>query len=337
MHFTSECSTVYQPPSKAKASHGHAPISQDPLFHRGGENLHNVRADPVRADDPARLHHTVRDIRDKRSEVSPSFQQNTSLCPVTCTDKLTGKICQRATSAMNPSNKSARQTNIINDLDAIALASGQRKAPPKKKKTGVAGAFAPKHVAGPSTSKNGAGPSCTKNAGAVKTKPAKKAAAPKQPEARFYERDGVKIPLFEKNGKKRKQARLTSSLRNKNTDYLLDEVEAIGGAANRKEFKDAEVSKFDMAEWIERHETHALSPHPKSKLKPPALKFDLPTEDSELPDEAVEPPAEESELSLEYFLADDGDWADPEDQQQPDGVKSKTPMNDPEQQTSMSY
>jgi hypothetical protein len=326
MQFTSECYTVHQPPSKANNAHGHAPVSQHPRFHHGGEDSHIVQACP---DDPARLHHIVRDIRDKRREVSPSFQQNTSLClcPVPCTDKLNGKICQRATPAMDPNRKSARRTNIIDDLDAIALASGQRKASPKKKKkkkkTGAAGASAPKHAAGPSTPKNGAGPSGTNNTGTAKPKPAKKAAASKQPEARFYERDGMRIPLYEKNGKKRKQARLTSSLRNKNTDYLLDQVEEIGGVEKRKEFKDADTTKFDMAEWIERHETYALGPHPKSKLDPPAVKLEL----------AIE----ESELSSGDILADDGNWADAKGHQQSDDVKGKTRMNDPEQQTSMSF
>jgi hypothetical protein len=343
MQSTSECSTVHQPPNKANTGHGHAPVSQHPRFHHGSEDSHTVRGG---LDGPARLHHIVQDIRDKRREVSPPFRQNTSLClcPVPCTDKLNGKICQRAISAMNPSKKSARQTSIINDMEAIALASGQHKTPPKKKKTGGAGASAPKHAARPSAPKNGPGPSGTKNAGTVKPKPAKKAAACQQPEARFYERDRVRIPLYEKNGKKRKQARLTSSLRNKNTDYLLDQVEEIGGAAKRKEFKDADTAKFDMAEWIERHETYALGPHPNSKLDPPAVKFELHMGEPELP-------IEESELSLEDFFADDGNWADPEDHQQPDEVNGKatmnvsepqipvvtTPMRSPKQQTSVSY
>jgi hypothetical protein len=150
---------------------------------------------------------------------------------------------------MDPSKN--KQTNIISNLDAIALAmqGGERKALPKRKKTAAS-----------------TGPPALPSASSSKAKPAKKPTSTQRTGPRFYEEDGVKIPLYEKGGKRRANARLSSILRNKNTDFLLDVVEQYAGADKRKEFKDADKSKAEMADWIEEHETYALGSNPNSKL-----------------------------------------------------------------------
>jgi len=177
---------------------------------------------------------------------------------------------------MNP--RKNQHTNIIDDLDAISLAQqgGKRKAAPKKKKdtTGGAGAPAPPVASGskaqiakrPAATPQYGGASGPPGAGSSKARAAKKKAAPKATGPRFYEKNGVKIPLYEKSGKKRGHARLASGLRNKNTDFLLDLVGEYAGAAKRKEFKDADKTKAEMADWIEEQETYALGPNPLSKL-----------------------------------------------------------------------
>ncbi|KAH3917681.1 hypothetical protein HBH56_043520 [Parastagonospora nodorum] len=151
---------------------------------------------------------------------------------------------------MNP--RKNQHTNIIDDLDAISLAQqgGKRKTAPKKKKEKTGGAGA----SGPSIS------------GSSKARSGKKKASPRATGLRFYEKNGVKVPLYEKSGKKRGHARLASSLRNKNTDFLLDLVGEYAGATTRKWFKDADKTKAEMADWIEEQETYALGPNPLSKL-----------------------------------------------------------------------
>jgi len=107
---------------------------------------------------------------------------------------------------MDPGKKKERQTNIIDDQAAIALAmqGGRRKAQPKKKKSG------------------GVGPSGPQTASSSKSKSTKKASTSKATDAQYYEKDGLKIPLYDKGGKKKTNARLSLTLRNKNLDHLLD-------------------------------------------------------------------------------------------------------------------
>lgn len=177
---------------------------------------------------------------------------------------------------MNP--RKNQHTNIIDDLDAISLAqqSGKRKAAPKKKKdkTGGAGAPAPPVASGSKaqlakkaavTPQDG-GASRSPVAGSSKARPPKKKAAPKATGPRFHEKNGAKIPLYEKSFKKRGHARLASGLRNKNTDFLLGLVGEYTSAAKRKEFEDADKAKAEMADWIEKQETYTLGPNPLSKL-----------------------------------------------------------------------
>jgi hypothetical protein len=150
---------------------------------------------------------------------------------------------------MDPSRNN--QTKVIDDVDAIAKAMQcrKRKIPPKKKKNIT-----------------NTGPSAPPAASSSRAKPTKKPTATQDVGPRFYEKNRVKIPLYEKGGKRRANARLSSTLRNKNTEFLFDVVEQYAGADKRKEFKDAGKSKADMADWIEEHETYALGPNPKSKL-----------------------------------------------------------------------
>jgi hypothetical protein len=169
-----------------------------------------------------------------------------------------------------------KHTNIIYDLNAIALAQGggKRKSLPKKKAKAEWSSRAVLAVASSSKAKptkkptvsQGVGTSASSFSGGFKRKPAKTSAAPHGTDARFYEKDGLKIPLYRKGGRKRTQARLSGSLRNNNTEFLLDIVEEYAGVGKRIEFKDADKTKAEMADWIEEHETYALGPNPKSKL-----------------------------------------------------------------------
>jgi hypothetical protein len=84
---------------------------------------------------------------------------------------------------------------------------------------------------------------------------------------RFYKKNGLTIPLLEKNGKKKAYARLSNSLSNKNTDYLLDTVEAYAGKEMRREFVKSARNKAEIADWIEAKETIALGCNPRSTLK----------------------------------------------------------------------
>lgn len=168
---------------------------------------------------------------------------------------------------MVPTKKSGR-TNIIDDLDAIVLAQqGQRKAQKKPKKAPT-GPSAPVKSggskAGPSK-KSGADQDAGEFVKSSRLKPAKKTAK-EVTTAQYYEKNGVKIPLFEKGGKKRAHARLAKGLRNKGTDILLDIVQEYAGVSKRMEIKNADKTKAEIAEWIEEVETRALGPHPKSTL-----------------------------------------------------------------------
>jgi type II secretory pathway pseudopilin PulG len=134
-----------------------------------------------------------------------------------------------------------RQTEIMDNAAAISMAQqGQRKG---KKRA----------VANLSTSEN-ASSSTTKPTTSQITRP------------RFYEADGLKIPLYEKGGKKKVHARLSSSLRNKNLAQLLITVEEYAGAGKKQEFETASTSKANIADWIEEVETRALGAHPKSRV-----------------------------------------------------------------------
>jgi hypothetical protein len=166
---------------------------------------------------------------------------------------------------MDPSKTSARQTHIIDDLDAIGISQGQRKAPSKKKKQ--------RGGTGASTSQNGGSTKSEKVQKHKATKPEheKNTKGPKKATKpalwRFYKKNGLTIPLLEKNGKKKAYARLSNSLSNKNTDYLLDTVEAYAGKEMRREFVKSARNKAEIADWIEAKETIALGCNPRSTLK----------------------------------------------------------------------
>ena len=86
---------------------------------------------------------------------------------------------------------------------------------------------------------------------------------------RYYENNGLRIPLYDKSGRKKTHARHAQGLRKHNLDQLLDIVEEYAGTGKRKQFKDADVTKAEISDWIETVETFALPPNPKSKLSLP--------------------------------------------------------------------
>jgi hypothetical protein len=142
---------------------------------------------------------------------------------------------------MSFDRKRDRQTHIMDDAAAVSMAQqGQRRG---KKKT-VANLFASENASS----------STTRPTTSQITRP------------RFYEADGLKIPLYEKGGKRKVHARLSSSLRNKNLAQLLITVEAYAGAGKKQQFETASISKANISDWIEEVETRALGAHPKSKL-----------------------------------------------------------------------
>ncbi|KAL6704347.1 hypothetical protein ACN47E_008303 [Coniothyrium glycines] len=101
----------------------------------------------------------------------------------------------------------------------------------------------------------------------ARTKRPSKAPDAPDSEARFYEKYGLRVPLFANNGKKRPHARASASLRNKSEDAILDIVEEYIGVDKRNEFKTAKKSKAWISNWIEMAETLALGPSPSTKLK----------------------------------------------------------------------
>lgn len=85
-------------------------------------------------------------------------------------------------------------------------------------------------------------------------------------EARFYKENGLCIPLFSSNGKKRQHARVSSSLRNKPMDFLLAIVADYAGKNKRQEFESNNRTKASVSNWIEMAETRALGASLSSKL-----------------------------------------------------------------------
>jgi hypothetical protein len=151
--------------------------------------------------------------------------------------------------AMYSSKQNKRQTTIIEDLGAIGLAEQSRQGAPKKNAAGRSG------------------PSAARKASSPKPKATKKPTASQDIGLRFYEGNGVKIPLYDEGGRKRAHARLSKSLRNKNTDYLLEITEQYAGKDKRKEFENSNKTKAEIADWIEEKETIALGPNPRSALE----------------------------------------------------------------------
>ncbi|KAG9192930.1 hypothetical protein G6011_11664 [Alternaria panax] len=160
------------------------------------------------------------------------------------------------------------RTNII-DADEVAramAAASQGKGKGKgRKKTTEAPASSPskpkKTAAAPATrvrSKTPASP--TSPTAATSSAP------------RFYEANGLKIPLYNQNGqgnKKRPTARLSKTLLKYNTDDLLDIVGQYASADKRQELKTKGLSKIRLANWIEEKETLALGRNPRSDLSFP--------------------------------------------------------------------
>ena len=85
----------------------------------------------------------------------------------------------------------------------------------------------------------------------------------------LYKANGLKILLNDQDGlgdKKRQHARLAKSLLHNDLEKLLDIVEQYAGTEKQIEFCILELSKVEVATWIEQKETLALGRHPKSTL-----------------------------------------------------------------------
>jgi len=155
-----------------------------------------------------------------------------------------------------------RTTNIINDAEvahAMAMSSQGKKQAKNRKKPTDGGAFSFKASKKPSGT-------ITANKGA---KTAANMIMSRGPRARFYEENGLKIPLYDNDGqgtRRRLHARLAKSLLNRSAENLLDIVEQYAGADKKQELRNKRLSKLKLATWIEEKETLALGRNPKSTL-----------------------------------------------------------------------
>jgi hypothetical protein len=160
------------------------------------------------------------------------------------------------------------RTNIIDDDEvarAMALASlAKGKGKGKKKATEP-------HASSPSKPKNiNAVPAASASTNGRPSATPATADTPVQAfEGRYYEANGLKIPLYNQDGlgnKKKQYARLSKGLLKYSVDELLDVVEQYAGADKKKELKDKGLTKTRLANWIEEKETMALGRNPKSTL-----------------------------------------------------------------------
>ena len=152
------------------------------------------------------------------------------------------------------------RTNIIDDNEvarAMTLATPRKGKGKGKKKAPES------HASSPPKQKS------TARARAKSATPATPSTLTRASGARFYEANGLKIPLYNKDGlgnKKRPYARLSKGLLKYSVDDLLDIVEQYAGAEKRQELKDEGLAKSRLANWIEEKETLALGRNPKSTL-----------------------------------------------------------------------
>ena len=156
------------------------------------------------------------------------------------------------------------RTNIIDDNE---VARAMNLATPRKGK-GKGKKKAPEsHASSPPKQKSTTVPNA--RARAKSTTPATPSTQTRASGARFYEANGLRIPLYNKDGlgnKKRPYARLSKGLLKYSVDDLLDIVEQYAGAEKRQELKDEGLAKSRLANWIEEKETLALGRNPKSTL-----------------------------------------------------------------------
>ncbi|KAI4921757.1 hypothetical protein J4E90_000184 [Alternaria incomplexa] len=156
------------------------------------------------------------------------------------------------------------RTNIIDDNEvarAMSLATPRKGKGKGKKKAPES------HASSPSKQKSTTVP--TARARAKSTTPATPSTPTRTSGARFYEANGLRIPLYNKDGlgnKRRPYARLSKGLLKYSVDDLLDMVEQYAGAEKRQELKDEGLAKSRLANWIEKKETLALGRNPKSTL-----------------------------------------------------------------------
>jgi hypothetical protein len=169
-----------------------------------------------------------------------SFPPCTSTCP--------SLPETRTTTTMDSNRKKKRQTHIVDDAAAIGLSQQKQGHRKHKKRSGAPRQTAPK------------------DAGNALLKSTSKAISKRGRSFRYYEQDGLTIPLYEENGKKRPHARVSSSLRNKSLNELLDIVEKYAGTDEKRQLRKASTTKAAVADWIEEVETRALGANPKSRL-----------------------------------------------------------------------
>jgi hypothetical protein len=147
-----------------------------------------------------------------------------------------------------------RTTNIIDGDEFVrSMATAGKKGKGKKKATGGASR-----------------PPKSQKASTVPTAREKKAAATKDTAARFYEANGLKIPLFDNGGRKR-IARSANTIAKKSLEELLDIVEQYAGTDKKEKLRNKGLGKNRLVKWIEDQETLAFAHKPnlarKSNLK----------------------------------------------------------------------
>jgi hypothetical protein len=183
------------------------------------------------------------------------------------------------------SSKKATHTNIIGFDEVAALTQqGQRKKASKKRTAGSRSAATKTRPAKSAGSQTTAGntqakPPSKKTAGppkpakpevaasSTKIKPKRELVPNESSDSRVFEGYGIRIPLYDNNGERKEYARLSSALCARNRDQLLDIVEEYAGSDKRKQFINEKQTKAYIADWIEKAESLALGPNPRSELQ----------------------------------------------------------------------
>jgi hypothetical protein len=140
---------------------------------------------------------------------------------------------------MYVTNPRKRQTEILDDETAMAIAAP---APKKQKSDGKKTGgfrFSNKPIQSKQGTRTPRVPTVTANV------------------PRYYEANGLRVPLFQKDSRKKREARLATVLHKRLSETkLLDIVEEYAGRDKRNEM--STMGKKELAEWIARVEELAL-------------------------------------------------------------------------------
>ncbi|KAF2244230.1 hypothetical protein BU26DRAFT_608686 [Trematosphaeria pertusa] len=162
---------------------------------------------------------------------------------------------------MDFGKKKERQTGIIDDETAIAMAQQGKKNGGKGKGKQKQSGFKLSDAQDAGVSKPKPAPRNKKN-----SKPKLAAAPSAKSHSRFYEEGGLRIPLYDQKGKKKTNARDGRSLAQKTSKAdLLKIVKEYAGGAKAEEFRNANASRNQIGAWVQYVETQALGKGPANE------------------------------------------------------------------------